>query len=144
MNPDIPLSEIMTQNLITVNPDTPIAQIHEIFGTYTFHHIPVLDKGMLIGIVSKQDFLQVRHALRHSWDGELTNDDWYQNFVAEDIMTEYPMHLSPDDSVGLAADIFLANKFHALPILDDTELVGIVTAHDLISYAFASPTVENE
>jgi acetoin utilization protein AcuB len=57
-------------------------------------------------------------------------------------MTKYPLQLSPDDTVGLAADIFLANKFHALPIVDDGQLVGIVTAHDLLSYSFSSPVGE--
>ena len=51
-------------------------------------------------------------------------------------MTKYPISLEPDDTIGLAADIFLANRFHALPILDDDVLVGLVTAHDLLRYSF--------
>jgi CBS domain-containing protein len=52
-------------------------------------------------------------------------------------MTTYPVFLEPDDTIDLAADIFLANKFHALPILDDGQLVGLLTTHDLIRHVFS-------
>ena len=53
-------------------------------------------------------------------------------------MTKLPMFLSPEDSIGLAADIFMANKFHALPVVDDNQLIGIITTHDLLAYSFES------
>ena len=56
--------------------------------------------------------------------------------AAREIMTTNPMVLDPDDSIGLAADIFLANKFHALPIVEQTELLGIITVHDLLAHCF--------
>ncbi len=46
------------------------------------------------------------------------------------------MVLEPEDTVGLAADIFLANKFHALPIVEDDVLTGILTIHDLLAYSY--------
>lgn len=141
MNPNTSINEIMTTRLITVGPVTPVAEINRIFELNPFHHIPVLDNGRLVGIISKQDYLQISHVLSYSWNGDLHTDQAFADFVARDIMTEYPMHLSPDDTVGLAADIFMSNQFHALPILDDEELVGIITTHDLISYAFKSPLV---
>ncbi len=48
------------------------------------------------------------------------------------------MHAT-DTCYGLAADIFLANKFHALPIVEDGILIGLVTSHDLLQYSFESP-----
>ena len=58
-------------------------------------------------------------------------------------MTEFPMHLDPEDSIGLAADTFLANKFHALPIVEDQVLVGLITTHDLLKYSFESPFTDS-
>lgn len=57
-------------------------------------------------------------------------------------MTPYPIQLDPDDSIGLAIDIFLANKFHALPIVEDGALLGIVTTHDLLEYAFVKADIQ--
>jgi predicted transcriptional regulator len=53
------------------------------------------------------------------------------------------MQLDPDDTVGLAADIFLVNRFHALPVVDGVDLVGIVTSHDLIALAYGSPVTDD-
>lgn len=141
MNPDTPISDIMTRDLVTVNTGTPISVVNEIFEDRMINHIPVLEKGLLVGIISKKDLLQVSHLLSFSWRGATQR---FENFAARDIMTEYPLYLKPDDTVGLAADIILANTFHALPIIDDDELVGIVTSHDLIAFAYDSPVVESE
>ncbi|MDX1407403.1 MAG: CBS domain-containing protein [Saprospiraceae bacterium] len=133
----------MTTNLVTVTPTTSVVEINRIFEEHSFHHIPVVDGGGLVGIISKQDFLQVSHALSYNWSGDIDTDRSFHDFAARDMMTEYPMNLNPDDTIGLAADIFMANKFHALPIIDDDELVGMITTHDLIAYAFKSPVVSS-
>ena len=54
------------------------------------------------------------------------------------------LSINADDSIGLAADIFLANRFHALPIVEENRLVGMVTTHDLLLYSFNSSFVEKE
>ena len=139
MNPNILVSEIMTQMPVTVVSTAVLTEINRVFEEHSFHHLPVVDRGSLVGIISRQDFLQMQHVLSSGWNGTVKASSSYENFLAKDVMTEYPMCLSPDDTVGLAADIFLTNKFHALPILEDQILVGIVTSHDLLDYAFMSP-----
>lgn len=138
MNPETPVSTIMTKRLVTVETDSRLPKIRQIFEQHGFHHIPVLEFGKLVGIVSKADFFRISHTLSFNVNGneKISADDHV--FTAKDIMTEYPMQLDPDDTVGLAADIFLANRFHALPVVDAGELVGIVTSHDLIAYAYGS------
>lgn len=142
MNPNTLIGNIMTSMPITVTSTSSLPEINTIFEENTFHHIPVVDQGKLVGIISRQDFLQIQHVLSSGWDRGVGSGDSYHSFVARDFMTEYPMYLGPEDTVGLAADIFLSNKFHALPILEDDVLVGIITAHDLISYAYTSPIEE--
>jgi len=139
MNPNAPLAEIMTPMPLTINPKTKLTDIYRIFEANSFHHIPVLDQGRLVGMISREDFLQIEHVLTTNWTGNMNPTNAFEDFSARDIMTEYPMHLGPDDTIGLAADIVLTNKFHALPIIEDDLLVGIVTAHDLIAFAFSSP-----
>jgi acetoin utilization protein AcuB len=56
---------------------------------------------------------------------------------AGDIMSREPLKIESADTIGLAADIFRANALHALPVVDDGELVGIVTSHDLLNYAYS-------
>lgn len=137
------MSQIMTKRLVTAETDARLQKIRQIFEEYGFHHIPVMEFGKLVGIISKTDFYRVSHTLSFTLDGceHIATDDHV--YTAKDIMTEYPMQLDPDDTVGLAADIFLANRFHALPVVEAGELVGIVTSHDLIGFAFSASVVDD-
>lgn len=143
MNPNISIREIMTTKLMTVSPDDTVYKVREIFNNNTFHHLPVVEPGQkLVGIISKEDL----HKLDRLAAMEKVTTETEKEFLhlcAGDIMTEYPMQLDPEDSVGLAADIFLANKFHALPIVEDNTLVGMVTTHDLLKYSFESPMADD-
>lgn len=126
----------MTRTLTVIKPTDPIDQVHHLFEENTFHHIPVVDHNKLVGIISKTDYLKIRHMLATTWSGETICQDMYKDMVAEDIMTREPLIIEPADTIGLAADIFRANALHALPVVEDGELVGIVTSHDLLTYAY--------
>lgn len=133
----------MTTELVTVSPDRPAKAILDIFREHDFHHLPVVDKGeQLVGIISKEDVFKVAHVLSLQTTGKAYSDKEYKRLAAIDIMTRYPITLDPDDTIGLAADIFLANKFHALPIVEDNRLVGLVTTHDLLNFSFNNVEVE--
>ncbi len=131
-----PVSDIMTKNPIVVQPDDGIEAIHDLFERNGFHHIPVMGKSKLMGIISKTDYLKIRHMLATTWSGEPICQDMYKEMRADDIMSKNPLTIESADTIGLAADIFRANTLHALPVVDDGELVGIITTHDLLNYVF--------
>ena len=138
MNTDIAIATIMSKELITVAPETSLTQIKQTFDNHTFHHLPVVQAGgKLVGIISKEDFARAAYMLSLNTTGQAYSQLEYASLCANDIMTIYPVFLEPHDTVGLAADIFLANKFHALPILDEGQLVGLITTHDLVRFAFS-------
>ncbi len=125
----------MSSELITAKANEPLMVVRKIFEANKFHHIPIIgNNGELLGIISREDYYKVAYVL--SIEGMKQK---FQTLEAQDIMTKYPLHLDPEDTIGLAADIFLANKFHALPIVEDGRLVGIVTSHDLLAYSYSSP-----
>lgn len=137
MNPNNPISDIMTKVLVTVSPNDYLSRVTKIFESHSFHHIPVVEDGnRLRGIISKEDFQKMNYFF-HTQD-KAGKEKSKSGLRASDIMTPYPLSVDPDDSIGLAADIFLANRFHALPVIEDDQLIGIVTSHDLIAYAFNS------
>lgn len=143
MNPNIAIQEIMTTNPVTILPTASLNEVREMFSRHSFHHLPVAGSGGdLVGIVSREDFYKVAYVLSVEATKRSDTKSHFQHLTAEDIMTKYPLQLGQDDSIGLAADIFLANKFHALPIVEEGQLVGIVTSHDLLAHCFASPLGE--
>lgn len=131
----MPVSEIMTKELITIFEDESVKNVQDLFNKHKIHHLPVIDrKGQLTGIVSKQDLMRVAMNMhKGNSNGEMVD---FQSIVVEEMMTPDPIYIEPEDTLGLAADIFLANEFHSLPVVEDDQLVGIITTHDLLRFAF--------
>jgi CBS domain-containing protein len=136
MDASQPVANIMTRTLVTIRPDTSINRIHDIFEKHTFHHLPVVDHNKLVGIISKSDYLKIRHMIAITWGGITACQEMYADMCAADIMSHEPLRIESADTIGLAAGIFRANSLHALPVVDDGELVGMVTSHDLLTYAY--------
>lgn len=135
------LSEIMTTDLVTVDPDTTVDVIAKIFEENDFHHIPVVKKsGELVGIISKTDYMMICDRMtifQKHYDGS-SNSRFFKSLLAEEIMSKYLATAEPTDTVDFAASLFKENLFHSLPIVDDEDnLLGMITTFDLINYAFA-------
>lgn len=126
----------MTKNAISVRSATAIDEINTIFDNYKFHHLPVVDGGELKGMISKSDYLKIRHMLAYALSGQIGINDLYSTLRASDIMTSQPLCLEPSDTIGMAGEIFMANVIHALPVVEDGVFVGIITSHDLLAYVF--------
>jgi CBS domain-containing protein len=138
MNKSTPVSEIMTTNLIVVSPNTTLDKVKDIFKTYMFHHLPVVNNHCLVGIISKVDLYRVSHSidLFHSKTNEELNNRLFKSLLAEEVMVTDTTVLAPDDTVAYAAELFNRNQFHALPVVVGEKLVGIVTTLDLIKMAY--------
>jgi len=117
----------MTTKLITVKPTDTLAHVRHLFMQNSIHHLPVTDSaGRLVGIMTTYDM----------WKNEIAPAD-YSTVQVMDIMTVRIAKIGPKDKIGTAAEIFLDNRFHALPIVDeDNFLMGIVTSHDVLKYEF--------
>lgn len=137
MNPNTLIKEVMTTKLITISPEEKIKKLKSLFEVNNFHHLLVVDqRNGLIGVISKEDFYKFTYTLTLETTGKTWSTIKYDTICAKDIMTKSPFVLDPDDTVGLAADLFLANKFHALPVVEVNDLVGILTTFDLLKYSF--------
>jgi acetoin utilization protein AcuB len=132
MNDLSPVKDIMTSDLITVNPGSSISDVEDIFSKNRIHHIPVTEGKKLVGIISKSDYLFFKRgyndlAIEDAYDEKRTNRE-----TASSIMTKGLAVLESNDRIGVAIEIFKENLFHAIPIVDDEELKGIITTFDLI------------
>lgn len=133
----IPVSEVMTRELHIVGPQDNLERVHDIFSTNPIHHLPVVDEnGHLVGMVSITDFRRVNHmlALFNKEKYESLNVKLYRSMCVEEIMTKELATLKPEETLQTAADIFRENLFHALPVIEQGTLVGLVTTHDILTY----------
>ncbi|MBK7634741.1 MAG: CBS domain-containing protein [Saprospiraceae bacterium] len=71
--------------------------------------------------------------ISHANEGKVPDRN---KIFARDVMTQDPITLDTEDTIGLAADLFLSNKIHSVPVLNGDQLSGIITNHDLLKYCF--------
>jgi len=134
MNLLAPVSTIMTENLITVGPEDNLKKIQDIFETNNIHHLPVIDKGQLSGMLSKSDYLFFRRGfIKDDSDNELDQLRLKTSKVKE-IMTDRLAILEPTDRIQAAVEVFKENLFHAIPVVENGFLRGIVTTLDIINH----------
>lgn len=128
-----PIANIMTQKPATVSPSDNLETVRRIFENHWFHHVPVVEDGKLVGIVSYTDYLRVIRELYDSPKEQRDNEQALHHVAVKEVMTANPLCLSPGDTVDDALRVFKANQFHAIPVIEgDRRLVGIVSTHDLI------------
>ena len=120
------VSSIMSTKLQTASPDEPLSRVIEIFKKHRIHHLPIVEDGKLMGLITTSDLMWANKSF-----------DEYDQVMIEDVMTTQLATLEPEAKIGSAAQIFLKNWFHALPIVDDQgNLLGIVTTFDVLKYNF--------
>ncbi|MFN0216940.1 MAG: CBS domain-containing protein [Saprospiraceae bacterium] len=135
MNIFAPVSSLMTdhKHLVTVAPEENLAQIKEIFDNHKFHHIPVVHFREIVGIVSRSDFDYFMGGASHYEEDKYVNQLRLERTQVKEIMVTHLGKLEPDDRINVALEIFLINRFHALPVVEDGDLVGILTPFDIMT-----------
>jgi len=121
-----PLSKIMITDLKTVSPDATLNTVRELFQQNRIHHLPVVEGKKLVGMVSMTDLYKLDKSF-----------DEYRNIRVSEVMTDKVGTLFPNEQIGAAAEVFLENLFHAVPIVnEERELMGMVTTFDVLKYQF--------
>jgi acetoin utilization protein AcuB len=137
MNHLAPVSTIMKEmkELFTVSPEDTLLTIKEIFAENKFHHVPVINKHKLVGIISKNDFLQALVDIAES--GLKLSDDALRSLPVKEYMTTKMATVGLKERVDVAALIFKENIFHCLPIVnEEKELLGLITPFDILTHSF--------
>lgn len=133
MNVLAPVKSIMTTKLVTVSTGDKLTTVKEIFETHRIHHVPVVRYKELVGIISKTDFMHFLRGFNRNQEDRFVNEARMRAYNVEDIMTTGIAKLAPDDRINVALEVFLENRFHAVPVVNENgELEGILTTFDII------------
>jgi len=134
MKLNVPVSSIMTTNIIKLNLSDDLSKAEEIFKNHKIRHIPVVDGDEMVGILSYSDLLRVSYADVADDDAENIESIVFNMFSIPQVMTKNITVVTPETSIKDAAKILSEKEFHALPVCKSKSLVGIVTTTDLIKY----------
>jgi acetoin utilization protein AcuB len=121
------VSEIMTHHPITALPTERVTAGFAIMRDNGFKHLPIISvSGHLVGIVSLDD-CRVQLGLL-----DVTDDIPHSTAQLRDIMVNAPIVTDPTQDVFLAAQLMYRHHIHALPVMIEETLVGIMTSSDLL------------
>lgn len=128
--------EWMSPDPVTVAPSTSVDEARHLLDTYGVRHLPVVDHGRVVGMISDRDVRLAHRALATA------PADREQVDVAAVMST--PVHVvDADAEIEQAARLMLSRRISALPVLDDGELVGLVTTTDCL-LASLTPVVDQQ
>lgn len=134
MKQKVPVSSIMTKEVVKLNLSDDLTKAEKLFKKHHIRHIPVVNGNKIVGMLSYTDLLRISFA-------DVVDDDEmdidvtvYNMFSVEQVMARNLVKVSPETTIREVAEILSTREFHALPVVEDELLVGIVTTTDLIKY----------
>ncbi len=126
------VQDLMTSPVLTIRADKPLVVVQEIMKWNHVRHVPVVAAdGTVIGMVSQRDLL----AAAVSTLSDKTNADRRQHLAMGDVervMQREVYTAAPFQSVQSAAAMMRAKRVGSLPVVEDGQLVGIITDADMI------------
>ncbi len=134
MKNDIPVSAVMTRNLVKLKLSDELSTAENLFKKNKIRHLPVVEGEHIVGMLSLSDLLRISFADAVDEDGEEVETTVYDMFSIEQVMTKKIVSVQSNTSLQEVAEIFVSREFHALPVVDDDNLVGIITTTDVIRY----------
>ena len=125
------VSDIMTREPVTVNPETPLGEAIGLMKTTGCRQLPVVEGDQVIGMVTDRD---VRLAMNSPLVLHEREDDYrlLNATPVKLIMAKDPVAIEADAPAQAAAEILRAYKFGALPVVNGKKLVGIVSVSDIL------------
>jgi CBS domain-containing protein len=152
--------DVMTTNVITVEPDTPVQEIAKLLSEKSISGVPVVGAdGRLLGIVSEGDLLHRvetgterrpdrRTGRRRSWwlDTVAADEELARDYVkshgrtANDVMTREVISVAETTELADIANLLETKRIKRVPVVRDGKLVGIVSRANLVrALAAAGP-----
>lgn len=121
----------MTPAPITIGPMADLADAYELMLRNDVRRLPVVDKeGDLLGIITLSDIQQLIPYTEYESDRYEAELSLVGKRV-RDVMTWDPVTVLPDDTIQEAAERMIEFQVSGLPVLNDREVVGIITESDI-------------
>ena len=135
-------NDLMMIDPDVVSPDTSLRNVVALMNKNGNRQLPVVEKGKLVGIITDRD---VRLAVNSPLltDEPLERINLLDNYTASSCMTRDPKTVTSDTPIHTVARILSAYKYGALPVVDEGELVGIISVTDLLDQMAIIPEPVN-
>jgi CBS domain-containing protein len=138
------IRDAMTQSVISVRPEAPLKEVARLLVDNRISGVPVVDAaGAVLGVVSEADFLTKQlgsEAVTHARFARILGESRATRaqlvklgaVTAGEAMTVPAVTIAPGRPISEAAAIMHARDVNRLPVVDDGQLVGMITRADLV------------
>lgn len=116
----MPIASIMQASVQAIDPQSTLRAAAARLRDAEVGTLAIMDGGAIAGIVSERD------VVRALADGADPDEVW-----VSDVMSQFPRYLTPGDSVHGALEVMLAAGIRHLPVIDEGQLVGILSIRDV-------------
>ncbi|MEW6143355.1 MAG: CBS and ACT domain-containing protein [Chloroflexota bacterium] len=124
------IKDVMTWNVVTVPSSMPVLEARKIMDAHGFNRLPVVDRGKLVGVLS-------RHRVDSASPSPATSlSVWEINYLlakilVKDVMVKDVVTVSPNDTVERGVQIAQTRRVGSLIVIEDGRVVGIMTTNDV-------------
>ena len=129
-----PISSIMSTDIIALNSDDDLETAEMLFKRHKIRHIPVVSGEAVLGMLSYTDLLRISFADAVDESESEVDSVVYNMFTINQVMVKDVVTVPSTATIKDVAEVLSEREFHALPVVDNGRLVGIVTTTDLINY----------
>ncbi len=138
MHPTDPVNRLMSTSVLTVDINEPAGEVLRLLSEYPVHHLPVLDRQRVVGMLSTADLMKVELFLPKGSNSPI---EYLNQRMKVGAMVRRPLlAIQPHQSIESAAQIMAKHGVHALPVVDpQDQLLGLITTTDII-YAALRPS----
>ena len=123
------VKDYMSAPIYVIERNEPIQRARNLMFKYAIGRLPVMDAGMLVGIVTKYDITNRLNQAAPEWRRRPID-----KVPIQVVMTEKPITIFPDATMPQAAELLIENGISGLPVERDGEIVGMITSRDIMKY----------
>jgi acetoin utilization protein AcuB len=127
------IKDVMTRNPVTVDSETLAFDAQKVMKENNIRRLPIVDKGKLVGIVTKHDLLEASPSPATSLSIHELNYLLARMKVKE-IMKKNPVTITPDTPFEEALRLGQEKKIGSFPVVENGKLVGITTESDIVRF----------
>lgn len=125
--------DVMTSDPLTVTPQTTIAEVWDLMREVDVRHVPVVQTGALVGMVSDRDLARVDIARLLKVEGAAAVRDELATPIVQ-VMSPDVIAVAPETEIADVITLLLDHKIGAVPVVEEEtrEVLGIISYVDVL------------
>lgn len=125
------IEEIMKKQVFTVSPDDRVIHARRILIDESIGRLPVVNNGILIGIISDIDIANALAVIKKSFP-QGKQKHHLEELIVNDVMKSPVISINYDNTISDAAEVMMKSGFGCLPVIKNEKIIGIISRTDLL------------